>query len=137
MATLQASIDALVSGAGLSFGMMSISGGEITRETAKSRAPGAPYSKAVPGPGDISNVTVATDYDRVTHRPMLSTLRAAATNETEFSVSRIERDGSGNASGQTTYTGIIVRLKEPEGNTNGGVDKSTLEIEFSVSGVTG
>lgn len=135
--TLQASIDAIVSGAGLTIGMHQITGGEITRDTAKSRDPGAKFPRAVPAPGDIGNVTTIVDYDRLRHRPMLPVLRAAATGETEFSISRIDRDGAGNASGTTTYTGIIVRLKEPEGNTMGGADKATLEIEFAVSGVSG
>lgn len=135
--TLQASIDAIVSGAGLTIGMHTIHGGEITRDTAKSRDPGSKFSRAVAAPADIGNVITAVDYDRLTHRPMLSTLRNAATAETEFSIMRIERDGAGNASGTTTYTGIIVRLKEPEGDTMGGANKATLEIEFAVSGVTG
>lgn len=136
-ATLQASIDAIVTGGGLTITCHTFTGGEVTRDVAKSRDPGATYARPIPAPGEIGNVTTGFDYKETLHGPMLPILRAAATDETEFDIGHIRRDGAGNRSGMTTYTGILVRVTPPEGNTMGGADKATGELEFSISGVVG
>lgn len=137
MTTLQAQIDAIVTGAGLSIACMTFDGGEVSRDVTSSRDPGALYPRQVPGGPTIGNVTVGVDYDEPVHGPKLPVLRKAATDRTEFSIGHIRRDGAGNTVGQTTYTGILIRVSPPAGNTNGGTDKAALELEFAVSGVNG
>lgn len=137
MTTLQASIDAIVTGGGMSLPMQTFSGGEVSRDVARTRDPGEKFSRPVVAPGDIGNVTTGVDYDEATHGVLLPKLRAAATDETQFSVGHIRRDGSGNRAGMTTYTGVLVRVTPPPGDTNGGATKGTLELEFACSGVSG
>lgn len=136
-ATLEANVDAIVSGAGLSIQMHTFDGGEVSREVAKTRDPGATYPTAQPAPGDIGNVTVSVPHVELVHGPMLPVLRKAATDATEFSVGHIRRDGAGNRNGLTTYTCLLIRVAPPKGNTMGGATLGTLELEFASNGVNG
>lgn len=137
MPTPRAQIDAIVTGAGLTILCNTFSGGAVTRDVAKNRDPGALFSRPVPGTPDIENVRAGFTYDEPTHGPMMPTLRAAATNRTEFSISQVRRDGNNNRSGLTTYTGILVSVPPAEGDTNAGTDLATVELEFACSGVNG
>lgn len=137
MTTLQASIDAVVSGAGLTIQMQTFSGGEVSAETARTRDPGARFDRGIPVPPTIGNVTVSVDWDEHAHGPMMPTLRNAVGTAAAFSVGHIRRDGAGNRAGVTTYDALLIRCTPPSGNTNGGADKATLELEFSPNGVSG
>jgi hypothetical protein len=137
MTTLQAHVDAIVTGAGLNLAMQTFTGGEVSREVARTRDPGARFSRSVPGPGDIGNVTVGVDYDESTHGPIMPTLRQSARDDTVFAVGHIRRDSTGNRSGMTTYTARLVRVTPPAGDTNGGATKATLELEFACDNISG
>lgn len=136
MTTLSKDIDGLVSGGGMKIPMMTIIGGESTREVASSRDPGARFARKVPGPSDLSNVVCGTDYDQASLGPLRAKLRQASTDETVFAVTKYFRDAARNINGSDTYTGILIKVGGMDGDTNGGTNKSTLSLEFAVSNVT-
>jgi hypothetical protein len=132
--TLQASIDAVASGKGITVALQTFTGGEVTSEVARDRVAGERFDRGIPAPPSVGNITTGVTYDEAIHGPILPILRASVGDASEWSVGHIRRDGNGNRIGLTTYTCLLVRVTPPEANTNGGADKATLELEWAPNG---
>jgi hypothetical protein len=132
--TLQAQIDGTFTGGGVTLNLNTITGGEATADTSRTRDPGEKYDRPVIGPPTRSNVVGTVNYEQGLHGTVWAVLDGLVGTGTEFSISRVIRDGNQNRSGTKTYTGFLVRCTGPEGNTGGGTDQGTLEFEWAVLG---
>lgn len=117
-------------------GWQTVAGGEVSNDAQKDRPPGARFPVPIPGPGDISNITLTRtlDTDRDTDA-LRARIRDASVRGKACTIGVPMIDDDGNVKGRETYTGICVRYKRPDGNTN-GTDKATVEIEFMIGGVS-
>lgn len=135
MEALQAHINGTLRTATENFGnWQTYSGGRISGEVAETRDPGAKYARKIPAPGSIENVTLTRDYDPTRDGAAYDRLEALrGTNET-FTVGKVIRDGAGNVVRIETRVGIVQDVMGPEGDTNGGTNKGTLEVVIGING---
>lgn len=117
-------------------GWQTVTGGEVTNDAQKDRPPGAVFPTSIPGPADITNITLGRTFDTDRDTDALrARLRDAARRGKPATIGVPVIDADGNVKGRETFTGIIVRYKPPEGDSNGS-DKATVELEFQISGVS-
>ena len=135
MPTLQADIDAVATIDGVNLGgFQTFTGGDESAEVVDDFTPGAQYADKSVAKASLANVTITRSWVESRDRPLYNRLkgRTGATG----SVGRIVRDSNRNPSGQDTFSCRLVRSKGPEGDTNGGQNKATWEIEVAVTGLS-
>jgi hypothetical protein len=134
MRTLQSSIDAIATVAGIPLGgFQTITGGGVAADVEKDRLPGERYPTPIPGSPDIANITISRTYDETRDGALVPRLDKLVGNG-EGSVGRVIRDRNQNPVGMRNYTCLLVRCTGPDGDTNSN-SKPTLELEFAVSGL--
>lgn len=135
MEVLQQRIDGTLRTANESFGgWQEYKGGRISSDSAETRAPGATYPKQIPGPKTIERITLTRDYDETRDGPAYDRLEALAGGETLFIIGKVIRDGAGNPTSVKTRVGILLEVMGPEGDTDGGTNKSKLEVVLGING---
>lgn len=135
MESLQANIDAIVSGGGVTIGLQTFTGGKVASSPARTRDPGSRFDRPIAAPPTLEPITCGVDYDEAKHGNAKRVWRALVGTDSPFSVGHIIRDGAGNRIGMDTYTCIITGVTPPEGDVNGGNNKAVLTLEFEPSGV--
>ena len=134
METLQANIDGTLRTNSENFhGWQTYAGGRLTSEPGKTRDPGAPLARNIPGGKAIENITLTRDYDESRDGPALERLEALCGTDEAFYIGKVIRDGKGNVLRVKSRVGILIEVMGPEGNTNGGADKGTLEVVLAVN----
>lgn len=109
-------------------------GGRVVSEAGETRDPGAALPRPIPGPKRVENITLSRDYDDARDSAMFDRLEALCGTATVFTIGQIRRDASGNPTSVKTRVGILLEVGPPEGDTDGGTDKSKIEAVLKISG---
>lgn len=135
MEALKRSIDGTLRTATQNFGGWQVhEGGRVVSEAGETRDPAAKFSRKIPGPKSIENITLKRDYDPLRDGPLYDQLEALCGTDTVFIVGKIERDGAGNPIRVKSRVGILLEVMDGEGDTNGGTDKATIEVVLGING---
>jgi hypothetical protein len=87
---------------------------------------------AIPNPPEVENVVVSANYDLDKWHGIVPQLRAAVTQGSRVSVTRLFLDARQQVFGRgDTFSGVLIRVTPPEYDTDSN-DSADIELEIGV-----